>query len=232
MTFTPLASSSRGNCYVVSDGETIILLECGISFRRIKKELGFDLSAVRACLVSHEHKDHAKSVLDLVKSGVEVFASEGTAIALDCGLITTIADRVQFRVGSLEIMPFRTWHDAAEPLGFLIYSRRDRERLAFATDTVNLGYRFPQVNLLALEANYDAAILARCEQMPEKVRKRITNSHMEIHTLCKYLQSLDLSACRALYLLHLSNASSNEGDFYRQVRQAVPPRVEIMICPE
>ena len=87
MTFTSLASSSRGNCYVVSDGETAILLECGISFRRIKKGLGFDLSAIRACLVSHEHKDHAKSVMDLIKSGVEVFASEGTAEALDCALV-------------------------------------------------------------------------------------------------------------------------------------------------
>lgn len=232
MTFTSLASSSHGNCYVVSDGETAILLECGISFRRIKKGLGFDLSAIRACLVSHEHKDHAKSVMDLIQSGVEVFASEGTADALDCGLITTVADRVQFRVDSLEIMPFATFHDAVEPLGFLIYSRADGERLVFATDTVNLGYRFPRANLLALEANYDAAILARCERMPEKVQKRVTNSHMEINTLCQYLRTLDLSACRALYLLHLSNAASNEGHFLSRVRQAVPHHVKVIICAE
>ena len=161
MTFTSLASSSHGNCYVVSDGKTTILLECGISFRRIKKGLGFDLSNIRACLVSHEHKDHAKSVMDFIKSGVEVFASEGTADALDCDLITAVADRVQFQVGSLEIMPFTTFHDAAEPLGFLIYSHTDGDRLVFATDTVNLGYQFPNINLLALEANYDASILAR-----------------------------------------------------------------------
>ena len=224
MTFTSLASSSHGNCYVVSDGQTVILLECGISFRKIKKGLGFDLSNIRACLVSHEHKDHAKSVMDLIKSGVEVFASEGTADA--------VADRVQLQVGSLEIMPFATFHDAAEPLGFLIYSRTDGERLVFATDTVNLGYRFPGVNLLALEANYDAAILARCERMPEKVKKRVTNSHMEINTLCQYLRTLDLSACRALYLLHLSNAASNEGNFINRVRQAVPCHVQVIICAE
>lgn len=232
MNFTSLASSSRGNCYVVNDGETAILLECGISFRRIKKELGFDLSAIRACLVSHEHKDHAKSVMDLIKSGVEVLASEGTADALGCSLITTVADRVQFQVGSLEIMPFRTFHDAAEPLGFLVYSRVDRERLVFATDTVNLGYQFPSANLLALEANYDASILARCERMPEKVRKRVTNSHMEISTLCRYLRTLDLSACRALYLLHLSNAASNEGGFLYRVQKAVPKHVQVIICAE
>ena len=232
MTFTSLASSSHGNCYVVSDGETAILLECGVSFRRIKKGLGFDLSAIRGCLVSHEHKDHAKSVMDIIKSGIEVFASEGTAEALDCALITPVEAGAQFRVGSLEIMPFRTWHDAREPLGFLIYSRRDGERLAFATDTVNLGHTFPNVNLLALEANYDKDILARCDRMPDKVKERVTNSHMEIETLCKYLQSLDLSQCRTLYLLHLSNAASNEGNFANRVRRVVPRHVEVIVCAE
>lgn len=232
MTFTSLASSSHGNCYVVSDGETAILLECGISFRRIKKGLGFDLSAIRGCLVSHEHKDHAKSVMDIIKSGVEVFTSEGTAEALDCALITPVEAGAQFRVGSLEIMPFATFHDAAEPLGFLVYSRADGERLVFATDTVNLGYQFPKINLLALEANYDKDILARCERMPEKVKHRVTNSHMEIETLCKYLQSLDLSQCRTLYLLHLSNAASNEGNFANRVRRVVPRHVEVIVCAE
>lgn len=232
MTFTSLASSSKGNCYIVSDGETSILLECGISFRRIKKGLGFDLSAIRGCLVSHEHKDHAKSVMDLIKSGVEVFASEGTAGALDCALITTVEAGAQFRVGSLEIMPFETFHDAAEPIGFLIYSRADGERLAFAMDTVNLGYRFPGVNLLALEANYDKDILARCERMPEKVRHRVTNTHMEIGTLCRYLQTLDLSQCREIYLLHLSSAASSEGNFLDRVRRAVPEHVRVSACAE
>ena len=232
MIFTSLASSSRGNCYIVSDGDTAIMLECGIPFRRIKKELGFDLSAVQACLISHEHKDHSKSVLDLLKSGVEVFASEGTANALDCGLITTVADKAQFQVGSLEIVPFATFHDAAEPLGFLIYSRKDGDRLVFATDTVNLGYQFPGINLLALEANYDALLLARCERMPEKVRKRVTNSHMEIGTLCRYLRTLDLSECRILYLLHLSNAASSEGYFVERVQQIVPSHVQVVACAE
>jgi len=232
MTFTSLASSSHGNCYVVSDGETAILLECGISFRRIKKELGFDLSAIRGCLVSHEHKDHAKSVMDIIKSGIEVFASEGTAEALDCALITPVEAGAQFQIGSLEIMPFRTWHNVKESLGFLIYSRRDGERLAFAIDTVNLGHTFPNVNLLALEANYDKDILARCERMPDKVKERVIRSHMEIETLCKYLQSLDLSQCRTLYLLHLSNASSNEGNFVNRVRRVVPKHVQVVICAE
>lgn len=232
MTFTSLASSSRGNCYVASDGETAILLECGISFRRIKKELGFDLSTIRGCLVSHEHKDHAKSVMDMIKSGIEVFASEGTAEALDCSFITPVEVETQFSVGSFEVKPFRTWHDVKMSLGYLIYSRADRERLVFATDTVNLRHQFPGVNLLALEANYDKDILARCERMPEKVRERVTRTHMEIGTLCQYLETLDLSACRTLYLLHLSNAASNEGNFIERVRRVVPPNVHVIVCAE
>ena len=61
---------------------------------------------------------------------------------------------------------------------------------------------------------------------------RVTNSHMEIETLCKYLQSLDLSQCRTLYLLHLSNAASNEGNFANRVRRVVPRHVEVIVCAE
>ena len=86
------------------------------------------------------------------------------------------------------------------------------------------------MNLLALEANYDKAILARCERMPDKVKGRVTRSHMEIETLCKYLQSLDLSQCRTLYLLHLSNAASNEGRFVERVQRVVPHHVQVVVC--
>ena len=60
MRFEALASSSAGNAYVVSDRETRILLECGISHSKLQKLSGFKLSEFAACLVTHEHKDHAK----------------------------------------------------------------------------------------------------------------------------------------------------------------------------
>lgn len=232
MTFTPLASSSHGNCYIVSDGETSVLLECGIPLKSKKKRPVVDLSRIQACLVSHEHKDHSSSVRTLLESGVEVFASRGTAAALDCELITPVEENIQFSVGTLEVMPFAVFHDAEEPLGFLLYSRRDGERLAFATDTVNLGYRFPGVNLLALEANHDAALLEKCERMNEKLRQRISRRHMEIGTLCRYLGTLDLSRCRELYLLHLSRFASSEADFVRRVQAVVPDHTRVTACPE
>ena len=230
MKFEALASSSTGNAYVVSDEETHILLECGISHNKLQKLSGFSLSEFQACLVSHEHKDHAKSVAELISRGMAVYMSPGTAEALETEGAELIENMEQFNVGSLDIVPFTTFHDAREPLGFLIKSRRDGDVLAFATDTVNLRYKFPGLNILAIEANYDKNILERCEKMPEKVRYRIANAHMEIDTLCDYLRSLDLSQCREIHLLHLSDATSHEGHFINKVARAVPKGIEITAC--
>ena len=227
MRFTALASSSAGNAYIVDDSETRILLECGVSHRKLKQLSGFSLSQFAACLVSHEHKDHSKAVRELIKDGMQIYMSEGTADALETEGVSIVSALEQFNVGSLDIVPFTTFHDAAEPLGFLIKSRVDGDVLAFATDTVNLRYKFPGLNILAIEANYDKAILERCEKMPEKVKKRIQNSHMEIDTLCDYLKTLDLSNIRNVHLLHLSDATSHEGHFINKVKRVVPPGVAV-----
>ena len=230
MKFEALASSSSGNAYIVADEQTKILLECGIPHKKLQKLSGFSLSEFKACLVTHEHKDHAKSVQELISSGMDVYMSCGTAQALETDLAKLIEDMEQFNIGSLDIVPFTTFHDAKEPLGFLIKSRVDGDVLAFATDTVNLRYQFPGLNILAIEANYDKAILAKCEKLPEKVRHRIENSHMEIDTLCDYLRSLDLSVCREIHLLHLSDATSHEEKFINKVKKAVPNGIKVTAC--
>lgn len=236
MRFEALASSSHGNAYIVSDRDTHILLECGLSHRKLQKLAGFRLSHMDACLVSHEHKDHSECVAKLIAAGTPVYMSEGTALALELeGALLDAAEAMrhksQFTIGTIDVVPFTTFHDAREPLGFLFRSRTDGDVLAFATDTVNLAYRFPGVNILAIEANYDKAILDRCERMPEKVRHRIANTHMEIDVLCNYLRSLDLSCCREVYLLHLSDATSHEGHFINKVCRAVPQWVKVTACP-
>lgn len=230
MKFESLASSSHGNAYIVSDRDTRILLECGVSHKQLQKLSSFSLSDIKACLVSHEHKDHAKCVDELIRRGMAVYMSYGTAQALENESAQLIENMEQFNVGSFDIVPFTTFHDAAEPLGFLIKSRIDGDVLAFATDTVNLRYKFPGLNILAIEANYDREILDRCDKLPEKVRHRITNSHMEIDTLCDYLRSLDLSECREIYLLHLSDAMSREEKFLQKVKDTVPKGIDVRSC--
>lgn len=232
MKFEALASSSAGNAYIVSDRDTRILLECGIPHKKLQKLSGFSLSEFKACLVTHEHKDHAKSVQELINRGMDVYMSYGTAQALETDLAKLIEDMEQFNIGSLDIVPFTTFHDAKEPLGFLIKSRVDGDVLAFATDTVNLRYQFPGLNILAIEANFSPEILAKNEKMPEKVKHRIENTHMNIDFLCDYLKSMDLSQCREIYLLHLSDSSSHEKKFISKVKNVIPPHINVTVCPK
>lgn len=156
--------------------------------------------------------------------------SAGTADALGAEGAIVVEHMEQFQIGTMDVIPFNTFHDCEEPLGFLIKSRVDGDVLAFATDTVNLRYKFPGLNVLAIEANYDKNILSRCERLPEKVRKRITNSHMEIDTLCDYLQDLDLSQCREIYLLHLSDTTGHEAGFVSKVMSVVPDHIRVQAC--
>lgn len=237
MRFQSLASSSQGNAYIVSDDCTHILLECGVSHKKLQQLCGFQTTALDGCIVSHEHKDHSQCVEKILASGVPVYLSQGTARALELpekllDLATEMESGKQFTIGSLDILPFSTFHDAQEPLGFVMQSRVDGDILAFATDTVNLPYNFPGVSLLAVEANFQQDILDRCERMPEKTRHRVSNTHMEIDKLCECLRRMDLSRCREIYLLHLSAATSHEGHFINKVARVVPRHVKVSACPK
>ena len=157
---SPFASSSRGNCYYVSDGSTPLLLECGIKFKEIQIQLGFNTSRIAGCLISHEHGDHAKAVKDLAKAGVDCYMSHGTAEALGISghRVKIIKAKQQFEIGTWTILPFDTVHDAQEPLGFLL-ANRNGEKLLFATDTAYIRYRFQGLTHIMVEANYQADIL-------------------------------------------------------------------------
>ena len=237
MIFQSLASSSSGNAYLVSDGQTHILIECGLSHKKLQQACGFKLTSLDAVLISHEHKDHSQCVEKILSSGIPVYLSQGTARALELpekllDMATEMVAGEQFTVGTMVIKPFSTFHDAQEPMGFVMQSTVDWDVFAFATDTVNLPYNFPGVNILALEANFQQDILDRSERMPEKTKKRVSNTHMEIDKLCECLRRMDLRACRELWLLHLSSAMSHEGQFVYKVQRAVPRWVQVKSCPK
>lgn len=247
MKIISFGSSSAGNCYLVSDGESLIMIECGFPFKWLAgqmREKGYSFSQLSGVLISHEHNDHARA-WDKLAEMCPVYASDGTIEAMAAqhsalaSMVRSIAperpeDFVSSprQIGSFTVVAFRTFHDAREPVGFLIESRANGDRLVFATDTVNLQYRFPGVHQLMLEANYASEILAKNSRLPETVVKRIRNSHMELGRLCAYLRNQDLSDCREIYLMHLSDAGSDEYMFYHRVKAAVPDHVKVWIFPK
>ncbi|QQE80893.1 MBL fold metallo-hydrolase [Alicyclobacillus sp. SO9] len=221
--FRPLASSSNGNCYYVSDGKTTLLLELGVKFKEIQKALRFKVSSVDAALVSHSHADHSKSVRDAMKAGIDVYASSGTFSALDVGghRAHAIKSKRDFLIGSWRVLPFDVEHDADEPLGFLLTNKLD-ERLVFITDSYYCRYRFNGLNVVALEANYSLPILddnIASGRVPHSLRGRLLRSHMSLETAKEFLQANDLSRVQEIHLMHLSDTNSDEELFKREIQK-------------
>ena len=219
-----LASGSAGNCYLVSDGLTPLLLECGISIKQIRRGLGFGLTNVAACLVSHEHQDHAKAVADVLRAGVEVYTSPGTikALGLEHHRLRPVRAKETFKVGTWTVRAFETQHDAQEPLGFLLHSRASNERLLYATDTYYIRYKFPGLTHIMVECNYAADILeanVKRGSVPEVLKKRLLTSHFSLDNVKEFLKANDLSQVREIWLLHLSDGNSDEERFKQEVMQ-------------
>ena len=251
MIFQPLCSSSQGNAYVLQDDCTAILIECGVTYKKLQQLSAFRVSGYDACLISHEHKDHSGCVKMVIKAGVPVYLSQGTARALE--LPEPLLDMCfemeagrKFQVGSMEILPFAVFHDAEEPLGFCIQSRIDNDVFVFAIDTVNIPYNFPGVNILAAECNFDPEKFAWLQEnviegedldsiQKRQMRKRIIrtmNTHMSIDKLIECLGHIDLSQCREIWLMHLSDDNSRENQFIQRVKRAVPRQVIVRACPK
>lgn len=217
-----LASSSRGNCYRISDGSTPLLLECGIRFKEIQQKLNFRLSEIAGCLVTHEHQDHCKAIKDVMKAGIDCYMSQGTAEALRVSghRVHIVKAKQQFRFGTWTVLPFDTVHDAREPLGFLLAS--GEEKLLYATDTAYLKYKFRGLTHIMVEANYQAEILQNSVEeglVPAVVKKRIRRSHFDLEHLKEFFRANDLSKLRAVWLLHLSENNSDEERFKREIQE-------------
>ena len=219
-----LASGSAGNCYLVSDGLTPLLLECGISIKQIRRGLGFGLTNVAACLVSHEHQDHAKALADVLRAGVEVYTSPGTikALGLEHHRLRPVKAKETFQAGTWTIRAFETQHDAAEPLGFLLQSNATGERLLYATDTYYVKYRFPKLTHIMVECNYAKDILyenVRRGTVPEVLKNRLLTSHFSLENVNGFLKANDLSKVQEIWLLHLSDGNSDAERFKREIME-------------
>jgi len=166
------------------------------------------------------HGDHSKAAKDLMKAGVEVYTSRGTAeaLGLDSHRLNIIRAREQFRLGAWTVLPFEAEHDAAEPLGFLLAS--DGEKLLYATDTFYLRYRFSGLTHILLEVNFAQDILdANVESgLSPAHRRRVMRSHMSLQTAKEFLRANDLSKVWEIWLCHLSDGNSDAERFKREIQ--------------
>ena len=114
-----LGSSSSGNCYLIEINKNErLILDAGINFKDVQKELQFNLQGIQGVLITHEHMDHLKYAPNFALNGIDVYASAGTfeKLELKGHRFKIIKALQQFEIGNFIILPFDTQHDAAEPL--------------------------------------------------------------------------------------------------------------------
>ena len=221
LTYTTLASGSSGNCALVCCGGTRLLLDAGISARRITtalKGLGVDPASLGGVLVTHEHSDHISGLATLTKQlGLPVYATAPTLRQL-CyripfleRLCRDFAPGDGFPVGELWVTSFPTSHDAACSVGYTLAG--DGSKLASATD---LGRLTPEVlnavrgcDLLVCESNHDVDWV-RSGPYPYYLKERILGDrgHLSNEMGAELAALAAESGARAVVLAHLSSENN------------------------
>lgn len=213
-----LYSGSSGNAIFVGNSDTKILIDAGVSGKKIEQGLnsiGVSLAEIDAIMVSHEHSDHICSVGYLSKKyDIPVYASELTWNGMEEQAAKIAPDnRMIFRpdswfeIGNLDILPFRIPHDANEPCGFSVFG--DNKKVTVATDighmTSYLIKNMESSDLLLIESNHDIEML-KCGRYPWYLKKRILgdNGHLCNEVAAKTIAHLVKSGMNRFLLGHLS----------------------------
>ena len=216
-----LASGSSGNCLLVRGGGTSVLVDAGISCRRIVnalRELGVEPGELAGVLITHEHADHIAGLATLTKQyRLPVYASRGTGWEL-CRRIAFVEEVLRpfepgeaFQAGALEAASFPTPHDAAQSVGYVL--SHGEKRAAVATD---LGHVTPEVaqavrgaDLLVCEANHDVEWL-QSGPYPYPLKARILGDrgHLSNEAGAELAWTAVESGARTVVLAHLSHENN------------------------
>ena len=226
-----IASGSKGNCYKISNEDTTLLIECGIPYKKIQQALNFKTTDIDGVLVSHEHMDHAKACKDLLKAGVNLYMTNGTkeALKLESHRVKTFRQWSMYldvEIGSFIIKPFKTIHDAKEPVGFVVYDSISKEELVFITDTQYSIYNFSP-DYFMLEVNYVTESINKSESINPDLRARIKKTHMSLDTAINLLERSDLSNLKKVYVIHLSDANSDAELIKERLQELTGVAIEI-----
>ncbi len=223
MRFASLGSGSAGNCMVIEQASTRLLLDCGFSVKetidRLKRLLiaPEDISGI---LVTHEHDDHAKGAFKLAeKFNIPVWLSHGTHVMCSRYMpkmpiqINIMDSHTPFVIRDLEILPFPVPHDAREPTQFVVSD--GQHKLGVLTDsgetTLHIHQMLSGSDALVLECNHDLSML---ETGPYSyaLKKRVGGhlGHLDNQSAANLLAALDNSKLKHIIAAHLSVKNNTE----------------------
>lgn len=220
-----LASSSKGNSVYIRLDDDEILIDAGISARRLSEALlsvGTELSRIKAIFITHEHCDHVAGLETAAKKyGIPIHLTEPSARALLRGekhastaAVSVIHPLIYTeKVGALTVQSFATSHDSAASVGFTVTGDCPQHTVAVATD---LGYvsddvsdALTGVENVILESNHDENMLL-CGPYPYDLKRRILSrcGHLSNEAASAFVSRLAASGTRRILLAHLSEENN------------------------
>lgn len=222
LNFCSLYSGSSGNSLFVETEDTKLLIDAGVSSKKIETaltNLSIDPSEINGILITHEHSDHVQGLGTFAKKfHLPVFVNRKTLDAmpkqkekLDEKNIHLFNLNEKFEIGDLKIKPFAIPHDAANPCGFNIM--KEDKKISIATDighmTKDIMKHLENSLFLLLEANYDPKVLMY-SRYPYPLKTRIAGptGHLSNELAGKTISFLLQSGLQEAMLGHLSKESN------------------------
>ena len=222
LNFCSLYSGSSGNSLFIKTENTKILVDAGVSSKKIEKalnELDIEPKSIDGILVTHEHLDHVQGLGTFSKKfDLPVFVNQETLDAMPKQKdkiseknLNTFKVSEKFSIGDLDINPFSIPHDAANPCGFTILN--EDKKISIATDighmTNDILKNLEESQFVLLESNYDPEVL-KCSSYPFMLKSRIAGptGHLPNEIAGKTIAYLLKSGLRQAMLGHLSKESN------------------------
>ena len=218
MKFISLYSGSKGNAsLVVSDRGDAVLLDCGVSFTKLKKAMesaGVLPSQVRGIVLTHEHSDHVRGLSTLLSHwNVAVYCNRRTALSLPfVSENAVIGENEEFTIGDIKVRRFSTYHDAAEPCGYCFWA--DGKKLATLTDCGHIDCtilaQIESCDLLYIESNYDENML-KAGPYPPSLQSRIRSprGHLSNPECADTVVKMAMLGLKKVVLGHISENNNS-----------------------
>ncbi len=230
--FCNLYSGSSGNCSFIHSDNTKILIDCGVSMRKIDTALSFintDLKNIDGILITHEHSDHISSLSMICKKyNIPIYANSKTLDSIKQDIPNELKNifntNEKFEIGDLKVFPFSIPHDAIDPCGFSI-SHNDK-KISIATD---IGHMENSIidnicgsSFVLLESNYEPNML-QYSRYPYYLKKRIVgpNGHLSNEEAGNTICTLIKNGVSNISLGHLSKCNNFPELAYQTVMDTI-----------
>ncbi len=204
MEFALLASGSQGNCFVLRDDETVIMIDCGSTKKHLLasfEKIHLQFSDIDALLVTHDHTDHVSQLRHFLHQDIY------SPIDLPDAEVFTVRPNRSFVIGSVQITPIALSHDALNTTGYIL--ENGFEKFVYITDTGYVNQKYMPLlkgaDYIVMESNHDTAMLMRTSR-PQYVKSRIISDqgHLSNEDCAGVLNAIITEKTKMIILAHIS----------------------------